>query len=67
MAGLGVPGDDPPVVEDHRSVAAAGEVLGDDVDVLAKDLGDSLWLAYYEGENELSWLRASAVDLEAWR
>ena len=59
--------DDVPAVDDHCSIAPAGEVLGDDADVLAKDLGESLWLAYYEGDGDLSWLRASAVDLEEWR
>lgn len=67
MRGLGDAGDAPPPVDDHRSVAPGGEVLGDDIDVLAKDLGESLWLAYYGADSDLSWLRGSAVDLEEWR
>ena len=69
MRGLGNPGDGPPAVEDHRSVAAAGEILVEDAEIEATNImGNRLWLFTRPAEGaEMVWIHGVPEDLGAWR
>lgn len=69
MRGLGSPGDEPPTVDEYRSVAEAGEVLDEDATLVATQIvGDRLWLTTEsESTGEFVWMNGESETLEEWR